>query len=226
MAAFALCAIAGNASILTAARPSGAGKTTLMAAMLAFLPPGERLRTVGSGASHVPRRFTPRQECLLSHEIGSGPYFGYLWGVEARAFFAAAGRGARIATNLHADDMEDLRRELARPELGVGDEDLRRVGVVAFMRVSRAAEGWRRRVSAFHAVHDGGHRLLWEWNPASDVFHWRGDKKDPACYLPAGPVSLVEAGKFLCGLARGPEADYAEVRRQVRGFLVAAGLPA
>jgi type IV secretory pathway ATPase VirB11/archaellum biosynthesis ATPase len=39
MAAYAMRAMAEGASLLTAAGPGGAGKTTLMAALLNFLPP-------------------------------------------------------------------------------------------------------------------------------------------------------------------------------------------
>ena len=42
MAAYAMRAMHQGASLLTAARPGGAGKTTLMAAILNFLPPGCR----------------------------------------------------------------------------------------------------------------------------------------------------------------------------------------
>jgi hypothetical protein len=46
MAACALRAIEQGASLLTAARPGGAGKTTLMASILHLLPPGVRIVTV------------------------------------------------------------------------------------------------------------------------------------------------------------------------------------
>ena len=46
MAACAMRAVHEGASILTGARPGGAGKTTLMAALLSFLPPGEEIVTV------------------------------------------------------------------------------------------------------------------------------------------------------------------------------------
>ena len=46
MAAYALRAMERGASLLTAARPGGAGKTTLMASILHLLPPGVRIVTV------------------------------------------------------------------------------------------------------------------------------------------------------------------------------------
>jgi len=46
MSAYAMRAIHRGASLLTGARPGGAGKTTLMAALLSFLPPGVPIVTV------------------------------------------------------------------------------------------------------------------------------------------------------------------------------------
>ncbi|HRU07416.1 MAG TPA: hypothetical protein P5137_16755, partial [Candidatus Brocadiia bacterium] len=146
MAAYALCAVAGGSSVITAARPGGAGKTTLMAALLAFLPPGEKLRTVGAGASRVPRGHSDhRAECLLSHEIGRGHYFGYIWGAEAHVFFQALRRGVRIASNVHADDLEDLFRELTAPDIDAGPFELDRLDLILFMAMRHGADGPIRR---------------------------------------------------------------------------------
>lgn len=221
MAAFALCAVSGGASILTAARPSGAGKTTLMAALLAFLPPGEKLRTVGTGASRVPRGHSDHgRECLLCHEIGSGPYFGYLWGAEARAYFRAQRRGVRIWTNIHADDIDDLRDELSRPALGVEEDDYRQIGLVAFMHMSRSTRGPKRRVSSLYGAVNGGHELLWEWEPETDSYQWRGRETGAAECVAGAPVAYDQACEFLRDLAETGPSEYARTRQAIREFLV------
>ncbi|MEK7765428.1 MAG: hypothetical protein AAB368_04240, partial [bacterium] len=43
LAAYLLAAIGGGASFMTAALPGGAGKTTVMGALLNFVPPGRDL---------------------------------------------------------------------------------------------------------------------------------------------------------------------------------------
>lgn len=71
-----------GAFLLTAAKPGGAGKTTLMAAILGFLPPDVPIVTVDR--SQVIRdglkRSATEPACYLIHEIGSGDWYGYLWG--------------------------------------------------------------------------------------------------------------------------------------------------
>ena len=93
MAACAMRAMEEGASLLTAARPGGAGKTTLMAVILSFLPPGVELITVDS--SRVIEdglgRSTDQSACYLVHEIGSGDWYGYLWGADVAGPFAPPG---------------------------------------------------------------------------------------------------------------------------------------
>ncbi len=217
MAAFALAAMSGGASLLTAARPGGAGKTTLMAALLGFLPSGERLRTVGLGASRVPRGHPDHgRECLVAHEIGNGPYFGYLWGRDARAFFEATRRNVRVASNLHADTLEELTDELCSPSLGICPQDVARVGLVMFLGASPGPEGVRRRVLNFYAGANGGRELLWEWDPASDRYRWCGPGAGPPGLLPPQALSYTRALEFVHSLVERNESDFASVRREVR----------
>ena len=81
MAAYGMRAMQRGASLLTGARPGGAGKTTLMAAFLSFLPPGvpiittDHSRVIADALRKPPRE--PR--CYLAHEIGSGHWYGYIW---------------------------------------------------------------------------------------------------------------------------------------------------
>lgn len=221
MAAYALCAVAGGSSIITAARPGGAGKTTLMAALLAFLPPGEKLRTVGAGASRVPRGHSDHgAECLLSHEIGRGHYFGYVWAAEAHVFFQALRRGVRIASNIHADDLDDLFRELTAPDIDAGPFEVDRLDLIVFMAMRQGADGPIRRVSALHGPR---HALLWQWDEASDQHVWRAEGS-PQDHLPAqSPVRFEAALGFIEHLASAGVTVYAEVRAQTRGFLESMG---
>lgn len=213
MAAYALCALQDGASLLTAAQPGGGGKTTLMAALLGFLPPGEKLRTVGEGASRVPRGLNDHgRECLLCHEIGKGHYFGYLWGREAGAFLKAAGRGVRIASNLHADTIEEIYAELTRPEFSLGADDVRRVKLILFMTIRPSLRGTVRRVGAFYSALEDGHQLLWEWDEAADAFRWTGPGAPEDVTTANGPT-YADALKLTRRLLESGPTDFAEARR-------------
>ena len=75
-------AVASGASLLTAARPGNAGKTTVLAALLSFLPPGRRIVTL----QEAPPRSVPPDTCLLAHEIGSGSWMPTFGGARREAF--------------------------------------------------------------------------------------------------------------------------------------------
>jgi len=162
----ALAARAGN--FLTAAGPGGVGKTTLMGAMLAFLPPTVRIVPVESGRT-LDRLPPPSPEaplCLVVHEIGSGPYYAYLWGPAVGRYVEAARPAGRcLASNLHAESYEEAADQLRG--LDVPAEALADVDLLAFM----ATVGRRRRViRVWHADGAGGHVEAWRWDARSDAF--------------------------------------------------------
>jgi len=180
MAAYALRAMERGASVLTAARPGGAGKTTLMATLLHFLPPGVPIVTVDSpraiadGVSHP----AEKPLCYLAHEIGSGHWFGYIWRRDVADFLSLINGPRRTASCLHADTLDELTGILCSPPLSVPRELLGRVGLILFMHV---APGYRRRVATFYeADGQGSHRLLFEWDKKPDAFRQVGDLPDAA----------------------------------------------
>ena len=212
MAAFACRAMENGASILTGARPGGAGKTTLMAALLGFLPPEVPIATVDRPAviqqAHLQQ--PDRDECYLVHEIGSGHWFGYLWGPDVADFLSLIEGRRRIASCLHADTLEELREILSSPALGVEPPVLARVGLVLFMHVDAAA-GCRRRVSTFHQADGAGnHRLIYRWEPNSDGFQRVGEIEDPA--------GLKRYVDFIRRIVDKGEVDARAVRREIVEF--------
>jgi hypothetical protein len=167
-----LCAIVGRgASFLSGAVPGGAGKTTVMAALLAFLPPGVEIVTVED--ERVIADAPPsgdKKRCYLAHEIGAGHYYGYIWGQAARDYLDLARRGHLIATGLHADTLPQLRAMLLSPPINADEQSLAALDFTLFV----AAEGRRsqviRRVSAVHASAASGAPLLFRWERSSDTF--------------------------------------------------------
>lgn len=191
MVAHCWAAIARGASFLTAARPGGAGKSTVLANLLALLPPGEEIVTVTQARADGD---TPR--CFLAHEIGSGHWYGYIWGRQVAEFFARMAAGNRIASCIHADTLDELRDILLAPPLQVPAAHLDLLDLILFVHVTPAG----RRVAALWERAERGHRLAFEWEAGGD------------CITRLGPSPLLER------LGTG-EAEYADKLALVRSMM-------
>jgi len=156
-------------SFLTAAGPGGVGKTTLMGAVLAFLPPGTEIVTVEGPRTLAGLAGGPPDppQCAVVHEIGAGSYYGYLWGPAVAAYLdLARAAGRSIASNLHAETYDRAAGQLTGPPLGVSVEALGGVDLLAFM----ARVGPKRRVTSVWQAAGGAHEMTWRWSPGDDAF--------------------------------------------------------
>ncbi len=162
LAAYSLAAISQGTSFLTAALPGGAGKTTIMSALLNFVPEEVELTAADQPAT-VARGLacpTPRH-CYVCHEIGAGPYFAYLWGQELRDWFRLAAAGHQLASNLHADTYAQAREQICGDN-HVPAEDFQRIGLLYFIAVRRSSYGVARQVvEVWEATGDDGHRPIY-----------------------------------------------------------------
>ncbi|MFO7907113.1 MAG: hypothetical protein R6U98_30940 [Pirellulaceae bacterium] len=213
MAAYAMRAIAEGASLLTGARPGGAGKTTLMAAILGLLPPDVPIITVDR--PHVVREGLDRPAddpaCYLVHEIGAGHWYGYLWGPDVADFISLIDGERRIAACLHADTLEELTDILVSPPLGVDRTALGRVGLILFIHVLPGRGRPHRRVASFwESDGKGEHELRFQWNAESDGFDRMGKLRNPA--------GLEPYERFIRKLVDEGETEMEAVRRKVVAF--------
>lgn len=143
LAAYCLAAIGNGASFLVGAVPGGAGKTTVMAAMLSFVPKDVQLVAAdGMAAIECGEKSPSPRCCYICHEIGSGPYYAYLWGQELRAYFDLPKAGHMLATNLHADTYAQAHRQICEDN-GVSETSLRQMNLMLFLSVQ---SGYRRRI--------------------------------------------------------------------------------
>ncbi len=133
-AGFCWTAIQAGSPFITGAVPGGAGKTTLMAALLGFLPPGEQIVTVKDHTvlQRIENNPPDSPVCLLAHEIGEGPWFAYIWGETAARFFSLNERNHRPVTCLHADTPEDTESILTT--CGVSPEDIQSISLHLYIR--------------------------------------------------------------------------------------------
>jgi hypothetical protein len=131
-AAWLLARVAEGRSWLVGARPGGAGKTAVMAALLAMVPDGERVRlTLAGGGWHgaLPG------ETVVSYELSSGTYEAYIWGPEVRRLTELGRSGCRIVSNLHADSLEEAREQVVGA-CGATEEGFRAFGLFLPLRLS------------------------------------------------------------------------------------------
>ncbi len=208
MAALCWLVISGGASVMTGAGPGGVGKTTLMAGLLGFLPPGERIVTVAGSdviRSALDGEVNP-PATLLAHEIGSGRWFGYIWGRDAARFFRLSARGIRCVSCIHADDPEQSWGSLS--SLGAGREDFDRVELQLYMVMERHGLRTRRRVRTLNYRVQGEHAPLYRWAPEDDEF---------AALMPRGRVCSVLAQRLGTGEAEVDSA-WSECGRRIEAW--------
>jgi hypothetical protein len=161
LAAYLAARMRSGASLLVGARPGGAGKTTVMCALLNFLPDECAIRAVADEHVLATAAGTPPgSTCYIAHEIGAGPYFAYVWGAQARQFFATGSAGHTIASNLHTDTLSELYDQLCGDN-GVPEAHVRAVTLKTFIACEGA--GWRARriLGTVYSSIDGEERLVW-----------------------------------------------------------------
>ncbi len=168
LAAYCLAAIGGGASFLIGALPGGAGKTTVMGALLNFVPADVQLVPAdGIGSIELGMKVPPSsRQCFICHEIGSGPFYAYLWGEELRQYFRLAGH--MLATNLHADTFEQAREQICETN-GVPESALRRMNLMFFLSVGRRGRGQRRIEEAWESDGRQAHRRIYDASVAEAV---------------------------------------------------------
>jgi len=135
LAAYCLAAIGNGGSFLVGAVPGGAGKTTVMGALLNFVPWDVQLVAAdGMAAIHRGADGSGPRCCYICHEIGSSPYYAYLWGRELRAYFDLTAAGHMLATNLHADTYTQAHSQICGDN-GVSESSLRRMNLMLLLSV-------------------------------------------------------------------------------------------
>jgi hypothetical protein len=230
--------IEARVPIIVGAEAQGTGKTTLLGAMLDFLPPAVRVVEL-AGASEtfdwLPQaselgwpgvaRPAPTGEpvradttVILANEL-SDHLPSYTWGQTAKIAIRAASIGYGLAATIHADSLDEVFEALRRPPVRLADDELSHLGVVL---VLRRVDGGRRRVVAAHYVRPvardlHGHlqrlgpAVLATWEPENDTFEHFGWGVTPELALRVGR----RAGDFEIEVER---------RREYLEALVATGV--
>ncbi|HEV8403725.1 MAG TPA: hypothetical protein VGQ31_11910 [Candidatus Limnocylindrales bacterium] len=223
--------------IVVAAEAQGVGKSTLLGALLDFLPASVRVIELAGAtetfdwlpqaselgwpgtARPAPNGEPVRAETtvLLAHEL-SNHTPAYTWDEPARIAVRAASIGFGLAATIHADSLDDVFDALRHRPVSLTDDELSHLGVVLILRL---VDGGRRRVVAAHYVRPvardvHGHlqrlgpAVLATWDPATDSLEHFGWGITP------------ELGARI-GRRPGDFEIEADRRRELLSTLVAAG---
>lgn len=205
LAAFLMARISKGASFLVGASPGGAGKTTVMCALLNFLPPDREI--VAATPEAVRAAPGASTACYVCHEVGDGPYFGYLWGEDLRAYCGLPEHGHMLATNLHADTLEEAQEQICGRN-GVPLEHFRRFDLLLFLSVSGGYLRPQRRIHSVYAVNGRGEHIK---------VYGSGGGVSP--FLPVDGAEMGRCRAFLEALLATRARSIEEVRLRVVEFL-------
>ena len=224
-----------RASIIVAAEAPGAGKSTILTALAAFLPPSvDRLYLRGwSETFAFLGEADPRRTYLLCNEIS--PHLPvYLWGRQVPRLFAAVAEGYGLGATMHAETRDEVVAVLEGSPLCVPRCQVARVDLLLTLAVDdrerRVQWAPRRRLDALQLLRRDGTsddfdpvRLAW-WDPALAVVA-HDDAAPPIGLLRRTGLDAAAFGRecarraaFLSDLqSRGVRAA-ADVRRAIAGY--------
>jgi hypothetical protein len=170
LAALAWLLIEARLPIVVGALARGVGKTTLLEALLDFVPAAVRrvdLAGREEDFTWLPEAaalgwppagpttpssppVTPATAYLVAAELSEHLPI-YTSGVAARTLIRAASIGYGIGATIHADRLEDVHDALRARPIAVGDDELSYLGLILIMRAWREPDATiRRRVIAAH----------------------------------------------------------------------------
>ena len=171
--------IASGASFMVGANPGGAGKTTVMCALLNFLPKDVDILPATPENIQQTSATLPHRECYVCHEIGAGSYFAYLWGESLRQYCALGNHGLMLATNLHADTLDETVEQVCRVNR-VPLEQFRHFSLLIYLRVNKPS-----RIIHQVYVSNAGQPHVLAYDAASGVFRdelFADQQKQQACH--------------------------------------------
>ena len=148
--------VENKTSILTAAGPQLAGKTTLLTALLDLAPPTyDSVLTQGKAEDFsFLDTADPATTYVLVPEL-SDHTPAYLWGDSVRTLFDALEGGYSMAGTMHADSPEEVAQLLSQPPVTIPDNLLHHIGVVINVRLMYGERDMARRVTAVTLVEPG-----------------------------------------------------------------------
>ncbi len=166
-----------GSSLLIAADPPLAGKTTVLTALLAFAPPeAVAYFTRGLGETFdLPPVSDSHPTYILVNEM-SDHIPVYTWGRYARRAFELLAEGYSLATTMHANSVAEV-MDILENDLSVPQRQIANLAFVAAMHVGYRGGVGRRRLSEVAFLRPGDQAggevrrsTVAAWNPEDDSF--------------------------------------------------------
>lgn len=181
MAGILWLAMEHRASVLTAAVPRLAGKSTTIQALMALTPPNtgvQQLRGRYETFAFLEKDPEPKPY-LYANEISEHMPM-YLWGSGVRNLFESSAKGYPIVSTMHADSLEEVWDTLTSPPCSVPPNLLNNLNLVIILRIFRMNN--RRdllhrvvevhELGSFEISDEAPHsHLIYVWQPSSDTFY-------------------------------------------------------
>ena len=171
-----------KSSILAAAGPQLAGKTTLLTALLDVMPTGyEKVLTRGTREDFSFLNNTaPGDTYLLVAEL-SNHMPAYLWGEAVPRLFNALDQGYSMLATMHADTPEEALAILKDYPVFIPETQLHHLGVVVNLVLIYGEHELVRRVSGVTLIEPGPSLVrLVDWNAQDDSVQHSGGPSDMA----------------------------------------------
>jgi hypothetical protein len=204
LAALLWLTVAHRGSIVVAAAPRLAGKTTLLSAVTDLVAEGtEVVYTQGEAEDFAFLGEThPHTTLIVVNEVSDHLPI-YLWGSRVTRVFEALRLGYSVAATLHADSAEETLDVLLDADGAMTPDLVGGLAIIANLTVVGEGADVTRRVAAVHVVLPTaagrpGLGLLAEWEPWSDTFRHAGPEVRAGLARRLG----MEAGAMEEGLSR------------------------
>jgi hypothetical protein len=227
-------AVERGASVLVAADPQGAGKTTTASALFSFLPDGARAYVTSGPADELDIPTGEGPCYLLVNELSNHVPI-YLSGPAARRAFALLRDGVRMIGTLHADSAQEAVTVLER-NLRIPAADIALIDIVVVLRVRRGIAGLERRIVEISLVkgHAGQPRFttVAAWDAEADALAippepagtaalaaWAGEP------VPVAMSEIEERARFLVSTGRRGVHTRDDITAAVRHFRRTVGAP-
>jgi len=212
LAAYLMARISNGSSFMVGSVPGGAGKTTVMCALLNFVPVDVPLIAATPEAVYeAASAYVSSPACYVCHEIGSGYYFAYLWADELRTYCRLSNQGHILATNLHADNLQQAKNQVCNTN-GVPSKHFNKFELLIFLRIENHYPKTKRWIEEVYSSNGLSEHEL--------IFHANGKRTldENAKHYLADPKYANACRDFL--MKTSPEVRKIEdTRRQIVKFL-------